>query len=181
MKTWKIDPSHSEIKFKVKHLLVSTVTGQFNDFDAEIEIDTGKFENSKISFKAAASSIDTKNEQRDNHLKSPDFFDFEKFPKLTFVSKNINKISDSEFEVTGDMTIRSITKEITLDVLCSGKAAGLDGLEVAGFEISGNLNRFEFGLKWNSLTEAGGVVVGPEVKIEIFAEMKESANASKAA
>lgn len=181
MKTWKIDSAHSEVKFKVKHLLVSTVTGQFNKFDAEIESPDDTFENSKITFSADVDSIDTKNEQRDGHLKSADFFDAENNPKMTFISKEFRKIADGKFELTGDMTIRGITKEVKLDVEFNGIAKGFDGLEVAGFEITGKLNRFDFGLQWNAMTEAGGIVVGPDVKLEIFAEMKEAAKASKAA
>ncbi|MBN8584847.1 MAG: YceI family protein [Ignavibacteria bacterium] len=173
MKKWKIDPAHSEIKFKVKHLVVSTVTGQFNKFDAEIETENDSFENAKITFSADIDSIDTKNEQRDTHLKSADFFDAEKFPELTFKSKKFTKISDGKFELTGDITIKGITKEVVLNTEYNGIARGFDNLQVAGFEITGKLNRFDFGLQWNVMTEAGGIVVGQDVKLEIFAEMKE--------
>lgn len=181
MKKWKIDSAHSEVKFKVKHLLVSTVTGQFNNFEAEIESQDENFENAKVTFKADVNSINTKNEQRDGHLKSADFFDAENFPEMTFISKSFKKITGNTFEMTGDMTIRGITKEVTLNVEYNGLAKGFDGLEVAGFEITGKLNRFDFGLQWNAVTEAGGIVVGPEVKLEIFAEMKEAVEVSKAA
>lgn len=181
MKKWKIDSAHSEVKFKVKHLLVSTVTGQFNNFEAEIESQDENFENAKVTFKADVNSINTKNEQRDGHLKSADFFDAANYPDLTFSSKSFKKISGNNFEITGDMTIRGITKEVTLNVEYNGLAKGFDGLEVAGFEITGKLNRFDFGLQWNAVTEAGGIVVGPDVKLEIFAEMKEDAEVSKAA
>ena len=181
MKKWKIDSAHSEVKFKVKHLLVSTVTGQFNKFDAEIESPDETFDNSKVTFSADVDSIYTKNEQRDGHLKSADFFDAEKNPKLTFVSKEFKKLSEGKFELTGDMTIRGITKEVTLNVEYNGIAKGFDGLEVAGFEITGKLNRFDFGLQWDAMTGAGGIVVGPDVKLEIFAEMKVAAEVSKAA
>ncbi|MBE2216851.1 MAG: YceI family protein [Ignavibacteria bacterium] len=181
MKNWKIDPAHSEIKFKVKHLLVSTVTGSFGKFDAELNSDGDDFENAVISFEAESASINTNNAQRDAHLQSADFFDAENFPKMTFVSKSFKKLTDSNFELTGDMTIRGTTKEVKLNVEYNGNAKGFDGLEVAGFEITGKLNRFDFGLQWNAMTEAGGIVVGPEIKIEIFAEMKESVEVSKAA
>ncbi len=181
MKNWKIDPAHSEIKFKVKHLLVSTVTGSFGKFDAELNSDGDDFENAVISFEAESASINTNNAQRDAHLQSADFFDAENFPKITFVSKSFTKLSENYYELTGDITIRGVTKEIKLKVEHNGNARGFDGLEVAGFEITGKLNRFDFGLQWNAMTEAGGIVVGPEIKIEIFAEMKESVEVSKAA
>lgn len=172
MNTWKIDPVHSEIKFKVRHLIVSTVTGQFKKFDAEIETPDDDFSNAEIKFEADVNSIDTNNPDRDAHLKSEDFFDAANHPKMTFVSKSVSKISDEKYKVTGDMTMRGTKKEITLDVVYNGKTKGFEGIEVAGFEITGKLNRIEFGLKWNAALETGGVVVSDEVKIEIFAEMK---------
>jgi polyisoprenoid-binding protein YceI len=181
MKKWKIDPAHSEIKFKVKHLLVSTVTGQFNDFDGEITANGDNFENAKVTFTAKVSSIDTKNEQRDGHLRSADFFDSEKYPEIKFASTEFKKISDNKYKLTGDFTIKGTTKPVELDVEYNGKAKGFDGLEVAGFELSGKINRFDYGLEWNALTEAGGIVVGPDVRLEIFAEMKEAQDVSKAA
>lgn len=171
MAKWIIDQAHSEIKFKVKHLIVSTVTGQFNSFSGTIIADNPDFSDAKISFEADINSIDTKNEQRDGHLKSPDFFDAANHPKLTFESKSIKKKSDGEYLVTGDLTIRGTKKEITLDVTYNGTVKGFGGVEVAGFEITGKLNRFDFGLQWNALTEAGGIVVGEEVKIEISTEL----------
>ena len=174
MTTWKIDKAHSEIKFKVKHLVVSTVTGQFNEFDATIESGKPDFSDAKISFEADINSIDTKNEQRDGHLKSADFFDAENYPTLTFVSKSIEKKSDSDYKVTGDITIRGTKKEITLDVIYNGTVKGFGNIEVAGFEITGKLNRFDFGLKWNTLTEAGGIVVGEEIKIDIAVELNKA-------
>lgn len=171
MATWKLDPAHTEIKFKVKHLVVANVTGQFNVFDGTVESDKSDFSDAKISFEADVNSIDTKNEQRNNHLKSADFFDATNFPKLFFVSKTINKKSEDEYEVVGDITIRGTKKEIKLAVTYNGTVSGLGGGEVAGFEITGKLNRFDFGLHWNALTEAGGVVVAAEVKLEISAEL----------
>lgn len=175
MATWKIDKAHSEIKFKVKHLVVSTVTGQFNEFDAIVESDKPDFSDAKISFEAEVNSINTKNEQRDNHLKSADFFDAENHPKITFSSKSIEKKSDTDYKVTGEITIRGTKKEITLDVVYNGTVKGFGDVDVAGFEMTGKLNRFDFGLKWNTLTEAGGVVVGEDVKIEIAVELNKKA------
>jgi len=181
MATWKIDPAHSEINFKVKHLVVSTVTGHFSKFDASIETSKEDFSDAKINFEAEINSINTKNEQRDAHLKSADFFDAEKNPKMSFVSKSVKKISDHEMQVTGNLTIRGVTKEVTLDVIYNGTVAGFGGTEVAGFEVRGKVNRFDFGLQWNAITEAGGVVVSNEVKIEILAEFNKVQEAVKAA
>ncbi len=171
MKKWIIDPVHSEVKFKVKHLVVSTVTGQFKKFDAEVETERDDFENAKITFEADVNSIDTREPQRDGHLKSEDFFDAAKHPKISFVSKSFKKKSGSDYELIGDITIRGTTKEIKLDVVYNGTVEGMDGNAVAGFEISGKLNRLDFGLKWNALTEAGGVVVSNEIKLEISLEL----------
>lgn len=181
MTTWKIDNAHSEINFKVKHLVVSTVTGHFNKFDASIETYKEDFSDAKINFEAEINSINTKNEQRDTHLKSADFFDAENHPKMKFISKSIKKLSDHELQVKGDLTIRGIKKEIILDVIYNGTVSGFGGIEVAGFEVRGKVNRFDFGLQWNALTEAGGVVVSNEVKIEILAEFNKVQQAVKAA
>ena len=181
MTTWKIDPTHSEINFKVKHLVVSTVTGHFSKFDASIETNEEDFSDAKINFEADINSIDTKNDQRDGHLKSADFFDAQNHPKMTFVSKSVKKISDHEMQVVGNLTLRGVTKEVTLDVIYNGTVAGFGGTEVAGFEVRGKVNRFDFGLQWNAITEAGGVVVSNEVKIEILAEFNKVNEAVKAA
>ncbi|MCU0413506.1 MAG: YceI family protein [Ignavibacteriaceae bacterium] len=181
MTAWKIDPAHSEINFKVKHLVVSTVTGHFSKFDASIVTKKEDFSDAKISFEADINSVDTKNEQRDGHLRSADFFDAEKYPKMTFISKSVNKISDHELQVIGNLNLRGVTKEISLDVIYNGTVVGFGGKEVAGFEVHGKLNRFDFGLQWNTLTEAGGVVVSNEVKIEILAEFNKANEAVKAA
>ncbi len=181
MTLWKIDPTHSEVNFKVKHLVVSTVRGHFDNFKAEIEAEKEDFSEAKIEFEADTNSINTRNKDRDAHLKSPDFFDAKNYEKLSFVSTSVKKISDYELKVTGNLTIRDITKEVTLDVIYNGIVEGMSGSEVAGFEISTKLNRFDYGLKWNAMTEAGGVVVSNEVKIEILAEFNKVNEASKAA
>lgn len=181
MSLWKIDQAHSEIKFKAKHLVVSTVTGHFNSFDANVESEKSDFTDAKITFEADVNSISTKNEQRDGHLKSPDFFDAANHPKITFVSKSLVKKSDSDYELIGDITIRGITKEIKMHTVFNGAVKGFGGIEVAGFELSGKLNRFDFGLQWNALTEAGGIVVGEEIKLEISVELNKIESAQKAA
>lgn len=181
MAIWRIDPTHSEVNFKVKHLLVSTVTGHFAQFDATIESTKEDFSDAKITFEADANSIDTKNEQRDGHLKSPDFFDSASYPKISFVSTSVKKASDYELQVKGRLTMRGVTKDVTLHVEYNGTVAGFGGTQVAGFEISTKVNRFDFGLQWNALTETGGVVVSNEVKIEILAEFNKVAQQSQAA
>jgi polyisoprenoid-binding protein YceI len=181
MAQWKIDPTHSEINFKVKHLVISTVTGTFTKFDATIEANKEDFSDAKFSFEADVNSISTKNEQRDGHLKSPDFFDAANYPKMTFASKSVKRLSDYELQVVGDLTIRGTTKEVALDAIYNGTVAGFGGTKVAGFEVKGKVNRFDFGLQWNALTEAGGVVVSNEVKIGILAEFGKVQSAAKAA
>ncbi len=181
MATWKIDPVHSEVKFKVRHLVVSNVTGQFETFDATVTSEKSDFTDAKIQFEADVNSINTKNEQRDGHLKSADFFDAANNPKITFVSKAVSKKSDNEYEIVGDLTIRGTKKEVKLAAEYNGMVKGFGGTEVIGFSIKGKLNRFEYGLQWNALTEAGGVVVSDEVRIEIDAEFSRSEEAKKAA
>ena len=178
---WKIDPAHSEINFRVKHLVVSTVRGHFDNFNASIETSKEDFSDAKIQFEADIKSINTNNEQRDTHLKSADFFDAENHPKMSFESTSIKKISEGKMEVKGNLTLRGVTKEITLDVNFNGIVSGFGDVKVAGFEINAKLNRFDYGLQWNTLTEAGGVVVSNEVKIEILAEFNEVNEAVKAA
>ncbi|HUL44095.1 MAG TPA: YceI family protein [Bacteroidota bacterium] len=181
MALWKIDAVHSQVNFRVKHLVVSTVTGHFDSFDATIETGRDDFSDARISFQADINSINTKNDQRDGHLKSPDFFDATKYPKMSFVSTSVRKVSDYELQVTGDLTMRGVSKRITLDVIYNGTVAGFSGSQVAGFEIRTKLNRFDFGLQWNALTETGGIVVSNEVQIEVLAEFNKAQDAAKAA
>jgi polyisoprenoid-binding protein YceI len=181
MALWTIDSTHSEVTFKVKHLVVSTVTGNFNAFEASIEAEKADFSDAKIQFEANIDSINTKNEQRDGHLKSPDFFDAATFPKVSFVSKSVKPVSDYELEVAGNLTLRGTTKEVMLNVIYNGTVSGFGATQVAGFEIRTKLNRFDYGLQWNALTEAGGVVVSNEVKIEILAEFNKVQSSAKAA
>ena len=170
MNTWKIDPNHSEIKFKVRHLVVSTVTGHFGKFEGTIQTENDNFENAIITFEADIDSINTNNEMRDGHLKSADFFDAASHPKLKFLSKSFKRISDNEYELAGDITMRGITKGIKLKTIYNGTVKGMDGSDVAGFELTGKLSRMEFGLTWNALTEAGGVAVSDEIKLDINIE-----------
>ena len=179
MATWTIDKAHSEVGFKVKHLVISTVSGKFTEFEGKLEGDSNDFENAKISFSADINSINTGNEQRDGHLKSADFFDAANHPKLSFVSTSIKHVDGSDYKVTGDLTIRGVVKPITLNVEFGGTQTDFYGQTVAGFEISGKINRQDFGLKWSAVTEAGGVVVSDEVKLVINAELVKQAVEAK--
>ena len=174
MNTWNIDKAHSEVGFKVKHLMISTVRGQFNSFEGSIVMGDDDLEKAAISFKADTESISTNNEMRDKHLKSPDFFDSQKFPVLSFESKKIVKKDVNDFTVTGDFTMHGITKSISFDAKFNGITTGMDKSKVMSFEISGTLSRNDFGLTWNAPIEKGGVVVSDEVKLEINAEFKEA-------
>lgn len=158
--TWKVDPTHSEIEFKVKHMMISTVTGSFEKFDAQVEAADDTFKNANFNFSAKIDSINTKNSDRDTHLKSDDFFNAEKFPQLTFKSKSF----DGK-KMVGDLTIRDITKEITLDVDFNGIAEDPYGQTKAGFEAEGTINRKDFNLNWNAVTEAGSIVVSDKVRL----------------
>ncbi len=175
MATYKIDGSHSDVAFKVKHLMISSVTGHFKEYDSTLELEGEDLTTAKIFFEAVIDSIDTKNEQRDGHLKGDDFFNADEFPKLTFTSTSTSKTSESEFIVTGDLTIRGVTKSMDLNVEYNGKTKDPWGMERLGFEISGKINRIEFGLKWSGLTEAGGFVVSEDVKLSINAEFVKQA------
>lgn len=161
---WAIDNAHSEIGFKVRHMMISNVTGYFDDFTASIESDNDEFLNADVTFSAKIHSINTKNEGRDNHLKSDDFFNAEKYPEMSFKSKSFDN-----GKLTGDLTIRDVTKEITLDVEFHGTMTGGDETR-AGFEASGKINRQDFNLKWSAATETGGLVVSDEVRLVINAE-----------
>lgn len=174
MAQWIIDPAHSEIRFKVKHLVISTVTGEFRSFRGTVAAEKPDFSDARIQFEADVDSISTNNDQRDGHLKSLDFFDAASHPKLSFVSTSITRKGDGTFEVGGDLTIKGTTRRIVLDAVYGGTVQGFEG-DVAGFEITGKLNRQAFGLRWNALTETGGVVVSDDVKLDIAVELNKAA------
>lgn len=171
---WKIDPTHSEVQFKVKHLVISTVTGSFGSYQGQIEADGDGFENAKATFTADIDSISTNNEDRDQHLKSDDFFNAEKYPKLKFESTNFESVGEDEYRVTGDLTIRDVTKEVELDVVHGGTVGDPYGNTKAGFEVTGTINRKEFGLTWDAVTEAGNVVVGDKIKLQLNVQFVQS-------
>lgn len=168
---WAIDPAHSEISFKVKHLVVTTLTGKFNTFEGAVETANEDFSDAKISFTADIASISTGNADRDGHLQSDDFFNASGYPKLTFTSASFTKTGDAEYKLTGDITIRDVTKPIELSVEYGGTTVDPWGQTKAGFEINGKIKRKEFGLQWNALTEAGSAVVSDEVKLHLNVQL----------
>ncbi|WEK37665.1 MAG: YceI family protein [Candidatus Pseudobacter hemicellulosilyticus] len=170
MATWKIDTSHSEVTFKVKHLVISSVTGKFKSFEGTVDADNEDFTDGRIQFSAAIDSVETGNEQRDGHLKSADFFDAASHPNLTFVSKEVLSEGGGDYTVKGDLTIKGVTKPVELDVEFGGIQKDFYGNTVAGFEITGKINRQDFGLTWSAVTETGGIVVSDEVKLFINVE-----------
>ena len=171
MATYTIDAAHSEITFKVKHLMITNVTGNFTQYAATMESEAADFSDAKINFEADVNSISTHNEQRDGHLKSDDFFAAEKFPKLLFKSSKLAKKGEENFTLTGELTIRDITKTIELSVEYGGTMTDPYGQVKAGFEINGKINRKDFGLTWGAVTEAGGVVVSDDVKLHAQVQM----------
>ncbi len=162
---WNLDKSHSEAHFKVKHMVISTVTGDFTSFDAHAESDDESFNNAQFEFKADINSINTKNEQRDEHLKSDDFFNAGQYPQLSFKGNNF----DGE-KLNGEITIKGVTKPISLDAEFGGVITDPYGNQRAGFEFSGQLNRKDFGLNWDAVMESGGLVVSDNVKLSVNLE-----------
>ncbi len=158
--TWKIDTTHSEINFKVKHMMISTVTGHFEKFNGEVKTENDDFQKGTFSFSAEIDSVNTNNKDRDEHLKSDEFFGAATFPELTFKSKSFDGS-----KMIGDLTIKGVTKEISLEAEYNGTAVDPYGQTKAGFEFEGQINRKDFGLTWNAVTEAGNVVVSDKVKM----------------
>ena len=173
--TWTIDPAHTNVEFAVRHLMISTVKGRFGDVKGTVHLDLANPAAARVDVTIAANSIDTRNGDRDTHLRSADFFDVEKYPELHYVSRKIDALPDGTFRVLGDLTIRGVTREVPLVATLEGTGADPWGGHRAGFSASGKLNRSDFGLLWNSVLEAGGVVVGEEVKLSIEAELVQAA------
>ena len=171
MTTYKIDAMHSDVTFKVKHLMISTVTGSFANFDATLEAEQDDFSDAKITFNADIASITTGNEQRDGHLKAEDFFDAAKYPTLTFISTSFTKVDGSDYELAGNLTIKDVTKPVVLAVQYGGTMTDFYGQFKAGFDISGKISRSEFGLTWSAVTETGGIVVSDDVKLNLSIQM----------
>jgi polyisoprenoid-binding protein YceI len=168
---WEIDPVHSKVNFSVSHLVISEVDGSFKVFKGSIESASDDFNNAQISFEIDATSINTDNEKRDRHLNSEDFFYSEKYPRLKFVSTNFSRVEDNKYLLEGELTMRGVTKKVTLDVLYGGIIDN-DGYgnTKAGFIVSGNLNRMDYGIAWNAKTEHDTWIVGEDVNIQVKLE-----------
>ena len=169
-KNWKIDKANSQIRFKVKHLMITTVNGEFSDYDAYVQTDEDDFSTAAITFVAKTASVHTGSADRDAHIKSSDFFDVEKFPEIRFVSNSMTKKSGNNYRLEGNISIRDVTKKILLNAHFTGFVQDQWGAEKAGFVITGKLNRKKFGLVWNVITDRGSLLVGEDVKLECEAQ-----------
>lgn len=168
---WQIDPAHSEIQFSARHMMISKVRGIFENFSGVVEFDENNPENSTVNVEIEAKSINTREDQRDNHLRSPDFLNAEEYPTLTFTSTRVEKTGDSAGKLYGDLTIRGVTKPVVLDVEYAGQAKSPWGTTSAGFSASTKINRKDWGLTWNQALETGGVLVGDKISIDIELEI----------
>jgi polyisoprenoid-binding protein YceI len=176
--SWDIDPVHSVASFKVRHMMISNVTGEFGKVTGVVNYDPADVTKSTVEATIDAATLTTRVENRDKHLKSPDFFDVEKFPNITFKSKKVEKVADGRLKVTGDLTMKGVTKEVVLDV--EGPSAPLNTPQGSkcGAAATTKINRQDFGVSWNKALEGGGVVVGDEVQIEINLEMAQKKEAA---
>lgn len=179
--SWQLDKSHSEISFSVRHMMISTARGRFEDFDGKFDVNETDPSQSKIEVTIQAASINTKDGQRDGHLKSPDFFDVEKYPTLSFKSKRIEKIDAQNLRLIGDLTIKDVTKEVALAVEYAGQSKSPWGTVSAGFSAHTKINRKEWGLVWNVALETGGMLVGEDITINIELELVKQPEAAPVA
>ena len=172
-RTWQVDPAHTHVEFAVKHLMIATVRGRFSDVTGTVIVAGDDFSRAQIEATVGVASIDTREPQRDGHLKSPDFFDVDKYPTMTFRSRRIEHTSldANQYRLVADLTMHGITKEVTLDATLEGLTKDPYGKYRAGFSATGKINRKDFGLGWNQLLETGGAVVGDEVKVSIDTEI----------
>lgn len=164
---WTVDKSHSKVGFSVTHLVITDVEGYFKDYDSQITTEGDDFSKAQIDFTIKTASIFTDNNDRDNHLRSDDFFNAEKFPQMVFKGKSMKKVGDKKFKLVGDFTIRDVTKQVTLDVKYNGTVKDPWGNTKSGFKLTGEINRFDYNLKWNKAIETGSLVVGKEVELII--------------
>lgn len=164
---WEIDPHHSEVMFSVKHAMITTVRGHFNVISGQLHIDDQNPANSWVNAQADTSSVNTRDERRDGHLKSPDFFDVAQYPTISFKSSKVEHIGGSNYKVTGDLTLHGVTKQVTFDAEYGGQGKDAYGAERAGISVKGKINREDYGLTWNAALETGGVLVSKDVNIEI--------------
>ena len=169
--TWSVDPAHSHVEFAVKHLMISTVKGRFGDVKGTVTYSESNPSQSKVDIEISTTSVDTRAEQRDAHLRSPDFFDVERFPTMKFTSKRIEGDPNGEFKLIGDLTIRDKTQEVALEAEFQGKTRDPWGSDRMGFSAKGKINRKEFGLSWNQALDAGGWVLGDDIKMSIEVEL----------
>ncbi|MDC3417751.1 YceI family protein [Aquibacillus salsiterrae] len=168
--TFKVDSAHSSIDFSVKHMMVSKVKGTFHEFDVELTADPADLTTAEVQFTIDIKSIDTRNQQRDDHLRSADFFDIENHPNITFKSTNVSKVSDETYEITGELTIAGKSRTETFTVNFEGSGKDPWGNEVFGFNAEGKINRSNYGITYNAALETGGVLIGDEIKINIELE-----------
>jgi polyisoprenoid-binding protein YceI len=162
---WSIDPDHSDIEFKIRHLLISQISGSFKIFNGKMTTDTDNFETANIVLSIDVYSFDTNNIERDEHIKSKDFLDADQFPEINFTSKSFEKVDGDNYKLTGNLTIKGVTREILLDAVFGGQAKDGFGKMKAGFEISGKIDRNDFGILSNDKTETGNLIIGDEIKI----------------
>lgn len=170
---WEFDISHTNVQFEVSHMVITSTTGKFKMFEGKIEGGGEDLSGATIEFVVDVSSIDTDNKKRDDHLRSPDFFDAKKYPKMTFKSTSFKKVSDKKYKLIGNLTIKNVTKKIELDVTFNGKIKDPWGNTRMGFKLSGELERFDYGLEWSKTMDAGGLVVGNTVEIVANIELIE--------
>lgn len=168
---WQIDKSHSSVHFSVRHMMISNVRGEFEQFSGAINLDENDPTNTTVNVQIETASINTREQRRDEHLRSADFFDAEKYPHMTFVSKHVKQTGENTARLVGDLTIKDITREVSLDVEFVGQGKNPWGVTVAGFNARGKLNRKDFGLTWNVALETGGVLVGDDININIELEL----------
>jgi polyisoprenoid-binding protein YceI len=172
---WKLDKSHSGITFSIRHLMISEVTGNFKEFDIDFSATKDDFTDASVNAVLKVASINTGNERRDGHLKSDDFFNAEKFPEITFKSASFRNVGGNKYKITGDLTIRDVTKQVTFDAVYNGSVKGMGGATVTAWKATLAINRFDFGLKWNRTIESGGLVAGDIVNITLNLELMKPA------
>lgn len=167
---WQLDPAHTQVEFSTKHMMFTTVKGHFGGIKGTIRLDEQDITRSSVDVEIDAGTLDTKVEQRDAHLRSQDFLYVEQHPKITFTSTRVERAGDDQLKVTGDLTVRGVTRPVVLDATINGRGKTPYGATVAGFEAHGSINRKDFGLNWNVALEAGGFLVGDTIKINVEAE-----------
>ncbi len=172
---WNLDKAHSSIGFSIKHMVISEVTGNFKDYDINFNSTKSDFTDASVVASIKVASINTDNEKRDGHLKTDDFFNAEKFPLITFKSTSFEKVGDNKYKITGDLTIRDVTKKVTFDATYNGSIKAPWGAQIYSWKVTVSVNRFDYGLKWNKAIEAGGLIAGDTVNITLNLELNKPA------